>query len=176
MLSTLVVGATACGSSSKKTAIRSTTTISRIGPEGVAFYTPSPLPAGSHGDVIWSRPISGGRGLPDAASNELVLYHSTALSGRDVAVSGTVAIPKGNPPSGGWPVVSWAHGAVGYADTCAPSRDAGVGSPQHAYVSKMGRSLDELVKEGYVVAQTDYEGLGTPGGHPYAVGQAGRGV
>ena len=171
--SMFLLAVTACGSSSERTTSQGTTTVPTGGPEGDEFYVPpTPLPAGSDGDVIWSRPIVGIPGLPDAASNELVLYHSTALDGRDIAVSGMVATPKGDPPSGGWPVVSWAHGAVGYADVCAPSRDAGVGSAQHDYVALMGRSLNELVKEGYVVAQTDYEGLGTPGGHAYGVGQA----
>ncbi|MBF6149281.1 hypothetical protein IU505_28590 [Nocardia nova] len=34
-------------------------------------------------------------------------------------VSGTVAVPAGAPPKDGWPVLSWAHGTTGYADTCA---------------------------------------------------------
>ncbi len=56
-------------------------------------------------------------------------------------------------------MVSWAHGTVGVADSCAPSR-AEVNVP----------ALDQLLAAGYVVAATDYEGLGTPGPHPYLVG------
>jgi len=37
--------------------------------------------------------------------------------------------------------------------------------------------IDDFVRAGYVVAATDYEGLGTPGVHPYLVGLSeGRGV
>jgi pimeloyl-ACP methyl ester carboxylesterase len=37
--------------------------------------------------------------------------------------------------------------------------------------------VDEMIDAGYVVAATDYEGLGTPGVHPYLVGESeGRGV
>ena len=40
--------------------------------------------------------------LPGAAENMLVLYHSRTLAGQDTAVSGTVSIPPGHPPAGGW--------------------------------------------------------------------------
>jgi len=36
--------------------------------------------------------------------------------------AGVVLLPKGRMPRGGWPVISWAHGVVGLADQCAPSR------------------------------------------------------
>jgi acetyl esterase/lipase len=55
------------------------------------------------------------------------------------------------------------------ADVCAPSK-------LPTYASKIPYVAD-LLKAGYVVAATDYEGLGTPGLHPYLVGESeGRGV
>ena len=57
-------------------------------------------------------------------------------------------------------MISWAHGTTGIADTCAPSL-----SPDD-YVSLANGLLDA----GYVVVGTDYEGLGTPGRHPYIAG------
>ena len=88
----------------------------RLAPEGLAFYLPpSPLAAAA-GQVIWSRLLTGAAALPGAAENLLVLYHSTTLAGRDTAVSGTISIPAGQPPAGGWPVLSWAHGTTGIAD------------------------------------------------------------
>ena len=39
-------------------------------------------------------------------------------------MSGTLTVPKGKAPKGGWPVISWAHGTTGIADQCAPSREA----------------------------------------------------
>jgi len=70
--------------------------------------------AAQPGDL--ARPLTGAAALPGAAENLLVLYHSTTLAGQDTAVSGTISIPAGQPPTGGWPVLSWAHGTTGIAD------------------------------------------------------------
>ena len=132
---------------------------------GSLFYpVPSPLPAGQPGDVIWSRPLSSGVALPSAGANWLLLYHTRSATGADVAVSGTLAIPRGAPPPGGWPIISWAHGTEGNAPQCAPSHEAKPTFEQ--------RFLDHLVALGYAIAQTDYEGEGTPGIHPYFVAAA----
>jgi pimeloyl-ACP methyl ester carboxylesterase len=140
------------------------------GPAGLAFYLPpSPLAAGAAGEVIWSRQVTGAAALPGAAENLLVLYHSSTLAGQDTAVSGTISIPPGQPPAGGWPVLNWTHGTTGVADICAPSRDA-PGHPSHIYNQLADTMLNQWVKRGYVVLKTDYEGLGTPGSHPYLVG------
>jgi pimeloyl-ACP methyl ester carboxylesterase len=142
------------------------------GPAGSAFYTPpNPLPAAPHGTVIWARPFSTSAALPSAASNILVLYHTTGADGKDRAVSGTVAVPKGIPPSGGWPVISWAHGTTGDAPACTPSLDTATG-PVHDYLGPIEATLDKAVAAGYAVVQTDYEGQGTPGVHPYLIGAA----
>jgi alpha-beta hydrolase superfamily lysophospholipase len=82
-----------------------------------------------------------------------------------------VAIPKGSPPAGGWPVISWAHGTTGDAASCTPSLDAADG-PVHDYLGPIDPVLDKLVSQGYAVVQTDYEGQGTPGVHPYLIGTA----
>ena len=149
----------------------------RLAPEGLAFYLPpSPLAAGPPGQVIWSRPLTGAAALPGAAENLLVLYHSTTLAGQDTAVSGTISIPAGQPPAGGWPVLSWAHGTTGIADICAPSRDA-PGHPSHIYNQLADATLNQWVERGWAVTKTDYEGLGTPGPHPYLAGaSAARGT
>jgi pimeloyl-ACP methyl ester carboxylesterase len=147
------------------------------GPPGLAFYAPpSPLPAGTAGQVIWARRLTGAAALAGAGANLLVLYHSRTLAGQDTAVSGTVSIPRGEPPPGGWPVLSWAHGTTGVADICAPSRDA-PGHPCHIYTQLADAMLDLWVKRGWAVVKTDYEGLGTPGPHPYLAGaSAARGT
>jgi pimeloyl-ACP methyl ester carboxylesterase len=135
------------------------------GPEGPAFYiAPSPLPEANHGDVVWSRPLTGAAALPSAAKNIIVLYRTTSVTGDPVAVSGAIAIPPGPPPATGWPVVSWAHGTTGNGTHCAPSVAKEPGPEQ--------KMLDHWVARGYVVLQTDYEGEGTPGIHPYFVGKA----
>ncbi len=135
------------------------------GPEGPAFYQPpDPLAPGPPGELIWARTGTDA----DGATEHLVLYHSVAVDGRDVAVSGAVYVPDGAPPDGGWPIYSWGHGTTGLGDDCAPSRRG---------ASDSVAWFDDLIERGFVVAATDYEGLGTPGEHPYVVGESeGRGM
>ena len=142
----------------------------RKAPSGLRFYTPPrPLPKGKPGDVIWSRPASRQASLSAASRNVVVLYRSADAAGRPIAVSGLVALPKGKAPKGGWPVISWSHGTTGIADACAPSRDA-AGSPVRAYVEYVHPVLNAWLKAGYAVVRTDFQGLGTPGMHPYLIG------
>jgi pimeloyl-ACP methyl ester carboxylesterase len=138
----------------------STTSTTVAGPAGDAFYQPpDPLPPGAPGAVIWTSP------LPDTAMSHVVkvLYHSRSAADADVAVSGLVYIPLGTPPAGGWPVLAVAHGTTGLGDQCAPSRAAG-GPAEAALIGVIGTP--------FIVAITDYEGLGTPGVHPYLVGHS----
>lgn len=110
-----------------------------------------------------------GNQVAGAARASRVTYRSTGLNGSQVVVSGLLYTPQGTPPPGGWPVIAWAHGTTGVADACAPSltKDAfGYGAYLSAWLS-----------QGYAVAATDYEGLGTPGRHPYIIGDSeGRSV
>jgi pimeloyl-ACP methyl ester carboxylesterase len=138
-------------------------------PAGDAFYDPpNPLPAGRPGDVLWSRPWVAVAG----ARTTLVLYRSTDVRGEPVAVSGVVAVPAhGSAPAGGWPVLDWAHGTTGLADSCAPSR-----APKTLGTDLLGM-IKAFIGRGFAVVATDYQGLGTPGVHQYMVGQTeGRGV
>jgi pimeloyl-ACP methyl ester carboxylesterase len=137
----------------------------RTGPAGDAFYTPpSPLPGKHHGDLIWVRPMAGITVIPGAARTLRLLYRSSGSAGPAIAVSGAVSIPKGKPPRGGWPVVTYAHPLYGGADRCAPSR-ATTPFPTFAF-----DLLTRWLLAGYAVVRTDYEGLGTPGVHPVDVG------
>lgn len=141
-----------------------------VGPAGARqrsdFYSvPDPLPSAPPGTIIRSEHIA----APAGATAWRVLYHSQSVDGRDIAVSGIVVAPDGKAPKRGRPVVAWAHGTTGLADSCAPSKAGDVASLL-PYVGAM-------VRAGYVVAATDYEGLGTPGLHPYLVGESeGRSV
>ncbi|MFF4992323.1 alpha/beta hydrolase family protein [Streptosporangium saharense] len=124
---------------------------------------------GVRGAVLSVRSLTGQQALPGASRNLLVTYVSRGVAGRAVKVTGTVALPKGRPPAGGWPVISWAHGTTGTADVCAPSRNT-PGGPADDYISVANTTLDGWVASGFAVVQTDYEGLGTPGEHPYMNG------
>ena len=97
-----------------------------------------------------------------ATSVYRILYRSTGLDGKPIAVSGIVIAPDKKPPPGGWPVVAWAHGTTGVGKKCAPSL---LDNPVAIIPG-----IDELIAHDYVVAATDYPGLGTAGGHPYLVG------
>jgi len=96
-----------------------------------------------------------------AAKAARILYTSTDVRWRSgiLPVSGTLYLPMGVPPAGGWPLVAWAHGTLGVADRCAPSwtghkpRDA-------AYINKW-------LESGFAVVTADYQGLGGPGPHAY---------
>jgi len=140
------------------------------GPTGSAFYiAPDPLPDGAPGTVIWSRPLTGTMALPGAAKNLLVLYRSTSPEGGSVAVSGTMAVPAGAAPAGGWPVIVWMHGTTGLGPQCAPSLDDANG-PEHGYIQEIQTLLAGFLAQGYAVVATDYQGLGTPGPHPFLQG------
>lgn len=123
------------------------------------FYTPpSPVPAGAPGSIIRTEPlgitVSGGRAVR-------MLYRSQDGRGRPTVSSGMAFIPRGPAPAGGRPVVAWAHGTVGLADQCAPSR-----------IDNPIRNLpwvEEMLARGWVVAATDYVGLGTPGTSGYLI-------
>ena len=147
------------------------------GVSGNAFYTPpKPMPGKVHGDAIWIRNEAEPDALTSARRNELLLYRSTGVNGKPVAVSGLVHLPKGKAPKGGWPIVTWAHGTTGLGDQCAPSRNPGEGLI-HAYTVYIEGFLNRLLNAGIAVVRTDYEGLGTKGVHPYLVGRSeGRSV
>jgi fermentation-respiration switch protein FrsA (DUF1100 family) len=146
------------------------------GPKGLKFYKPPKNLPKQHGALIWARQATGLVPLADAKYTKLVLYSSRTPQGGKTAVSGSISVPKGKPPKGGWPVISWAHGTTGVADACAPSRN-NANSPASASISYINPDLNEWLRAGYAVAQTDYQGLGTPGKHPYLIGEAeGRSV
>jgi pimeloyl-ACP methyl ester carboxylesterase len=143
----------------------------RKGPKGDAFYTPPKPFTGRHGGLIWARRQTGSDALKRNA--RLMLYRSNSLDGDVVAVSGSLTLPRGPRPRGGWPIVTYAHGTAGVADGCAPTR----GYDENQLVSYADPLVRRFLDAGYAVVRTDYEGLGTPGVHPFLVGRSeGRSV
>lgn len=115
------------------------------------FYgTADPLPRGESGDLIRSAE-SEEYNLPGDVNAVRILYHSRSAGGNDVATSGVVLYPDKKPPTGGWPIIAWAHSWVGAARDCAQSLDRDL---QH------GPFLTMYVHLGYAVVATDYTGLG----------------
>ncbi|WP_116115365.1 lipase family protein [Austwickia chelonae] len=131
-----------------------------------AFYEPPKQIPAKPGSII--RRENARRGI-DPLNVASVAYHSTRLlyssidrSGTPVAISGMLVVPatpwKGKGPR---PVIAYAPVTQGMADRCAPSRR-----------SARLLAYDELfywnlLRDGYAVAMTDYQGLGTPGTHTY---------
>ncbi|MCQ8280112.1 lipase family protein [Acetobacteraceae bacterium KSS8] len=134
----------------------------RMGDGGVSsFYDwTGALPSGP-GRMLRQEPLPSAMLPPHAASGTRILYSSLSGVGRQgpAAVSGLLLLPRGAAPAGGWPVVAWAHGTTGFADVCAPSW-RGRPARDNAY-------LDGWLSRGFAIVATDYEGLGTPGDHPY---------
>ena len=128
--------------------------------EAPALYElPDPIPPGDPGDIYRSEKLTS---TMDGTVAWRILYHSTDLNGENILVSGTVVAPTATPPSGGRPVVSWAHPTTGTAPRCAPS--AGLDP------FDLVEGLRGLIEQGYVVASTDYPGLGADGPDSYLVG------
>jgi acetyl esterase/lipase len=124
------------------------------------FYdAPASALAGAPGTLIRQEPSSR---APEGATAYRVLYRSTGLKGEPIAVSGTIVVPAGPRPPGGWPIVAWAHPTSGIELICAPSLAV--------FKFEQIQGLRTMVRQGYVVTATDYPGLGTPGPHPYLVG------
>lgn len=140
------------------------------GPPGDEFYAPPPaLLEGTPGSVVWQRPSSPFTTPAGAASATTVIYRSRDVQGRPSFVSGDVLMPPGEPGPGGWPLVAFDHVTTGGADRCAPTRATAAENDQ----GRMIRSraiVSEYLRRGIAVARTDYEGLGTPGRHPYLIG------
>jgi acetyl esterase/lipase len=125
------------------------------------FYSwTAPLPK-QPGRMLRSEPVVDKTPLANAGASTRILYTSTdGIDGKTpIAVSGELYLPKGKAPKGGWPLMAWAHGTVGIADKCAPS-----------WAGRSQRDVDYLnhwLGQGYAVVASDYQGLGTPGRHPY---------
>jgi hypothetical protein len=147
LLSAILAAVTACGGSSKQGA------------------TEDP---DSAGHVIADTPADNlDPALSDAASSARTITYASRNGVNDAVshVAGTVFVPKGNPPAGGFPIVALGHRTAGTAPDCAPSL-----SP---HLRGESATVVALLNAGYVVTLPDYQGLGKPAEpdeydyHPY---------
>lgn len=133
------------------------------GPITVPYPAIAPEVWANRGHLIDTEP------LPEDLDPKLAAVVATAtrgiyasvygLDGSPTEVSGAFFIPKGDPPPGGWPVVTMAHATVGTASDCAPSL--------RPDLLGYAPGVTQLVSKGFAVALPDYQGLGMPGVHPY---------
>ena len=135
------------------------------GKQGASFYAvDQSAVAGPPGTLLRAQRLAS-QPIQDATTWR-VLYVSRDGAGQPIAVSGTVSIPQDRAPEAGWPVLSYGHGTTGVADQCAPSR-ATLSQQSMGSTPASSRILREFTTEGFVVAQSDYEGLGTVGRGTY---------
>lgn len=130
------------------------------------FYDPPAVVDGAPGTVLRAE---AGRFFLDPlrlvqadARVQRLMYVSTDADGEPEAVTGTLITPRAAWRGPGTrPLITYAVGTQGMADSCAPSRQLAAGSEYE------GLFIKGLLLRGYQVVVTDYQGLGTPGGHPY---------
>ncbi|WP_244881661.1 lipase family protein [Dietzia cinnamea] len=149
-------------------------------PDRSAFYTPpADLPA-EPGTVIRTEPMTITPSFPDLANGgalpadaQRIMYRSTGAAGGPIAVTGTYLQPKAPwTGPGPRPLAVVTPGTQGQGDQCAPSKSMEVGlgvqtAPLSAAAGYAVIDALTMVQEGFAVVVTDYEGLGTPGHHPY---------
>lgn len=123
--------------------------------DDAGFYAAAGQVGRTPGSVIYSKVIE----TTAQWTQYLMLYSSTGEMGGKIVVTGRVWVPTTAAPAGGFDVIAWAPGSVGLNDACAPSR--------YNVAAWAPADLAGLIAAGYVVVATDYEGLGTPGPHPY---------
>lgn len=119
-------------------------------------------PVVAPGDVLTAEPVD----LPGFSYADAwhITYRSTSATGQPNTVSGTVIVPFGSDDS--TPVIGYAPGTHGIGDECAPSAALQRGDDYEEWL------IHQYGFQGFAVAVTDYEGLGTPGIHTYTAGRS----
>jgi hypothetical protein len=133
------------------------------------YIPPSPLPAGNPGDILKAERMDFSHALshpPTGTEGWRVMYLSTSAVGKPIAVTGTVLLRPNQEPKQGFanrPIVAYGNEAQGLGDSCAVSRLL-----WYAHTGEIALWSD-LIRAGYAVVSTDYEGLGTPDVHTFGV-------
>ena len=131
-------------------------------------------PNGKLGQVIKKERIQ--TSVKDAQAWRIA-YISSDVNDVQTISTALVVAPIGKRPAGGRPIMAWAHGTTGTAQSCGPSQVVDPAVPLNEYFLVNGNSwtdyglpsVDKLIAEGYVVVGTDYQGLGGGGKHQYVV-------
>ncbi len=130
--------------------------------DGDLYAVPSPIPDVAHGTLLRYQLVE--PSVHAGATTYRMMYTSESHAGEPIVVTGAAVIPDAEPPADGRNTITLVHGTTGSADACAPSKNlAGAGE-----LALLGPS----VAAGTIIAATDYEGMGTPGVHPYLMGES----
>jgi pimeloyl-ACP methyl ester carboxylesterase len=162
VLATVLVIGVACAQLQGCSAYKPETGAASTSPSGEQPLEISADAKRLRGSVVESQAVEApSKPLADIKSTQIkVVYRSVSgIDGSERDVSGTVVVPDGAPPPGGWPIIAYGHGVTGIGNDCGPS----------AYPNLLGYDLvvASLVSLGFVVTLPDYEGLGHSGTHPY---------
>jgi pimeloyl-ACP methyl ester carboxylesterase len=125
------------------------------------------------GAVLASEPVSST--VPGSKAWRIA-YVSSDGANRPTVVTALIAVPESPAPKGGRRLVAWAHGTTGTARRCGPSQIDPPAQPLNQILLPSGTSYNDfglpamkpLIRKGYVIVATDYQGLGGPGDHQYA--------
>ncbi|HWE90833.1 MAG TPA: lipase family protein [Pseudonocardiaceae bacterium] len=138
-------------------------------PAGAFYQPPTPLPAAPAGTVIRSEPVNYTGGTSGVTATR-VMYLSEDRNNQPMPVTGTILVP--NTPwtgSGARPIVGYAPMTAGLGPQCTVSETiTGQGSPDMV-VQGQELYINDLLAKGFAVAQTDYQGAGTPGPSTYLI-------
>jgi alpha-beta hydrolase superfamily lysophospholipase len=124
------------------------------------FYAPPAEASSTPGILLRREPFD--RRVPPGARAWRMLYTTTNAADRP-AVASALVLVSGRPAGAPRPVIAWTHGTTGVVPGCAPS----LLNDPFAYVP----ALQPLLDEGWIYVATDYVGQGTPGPHPYLIGE-----
>ena len=133
-------------------------TAAACAPPPPEFYRPPDALPARPGDVI--RTVKTSFGSATNVGATAVSYRSTTATGRPNYVTGTLLVPK---PA--WTGAGRGRscrsppGTQGVGDSCASSTAIPKGT------SYQQQALRKMLDQGWAVAVTDYEGIGTPGDH-----------
>lgn len=111
------------------------------------------------GTVFRMSPVEGG--VPTGYKGYRIVYRTTGMKDEPIAATGAVFFPTSE-AGVSRPIVAWAHGTTGVMEPCAPTL-----KPE---VAQTIQGIDLFASKGYVVVAPDYPGLGSPGDHPYLIG------
>ena len=96
----------------------------------------------------------------------VVTYRSISIAGDPIEVTGTIIAPN-SVATEPRPVLSIGHSTLGMADMCAPSLNF---MGEDVVLTGRDALFEPLLRQGFVVVTSDFEGLGGPGLHPYIIG------
>ncbi|MGI9126464.1 MAG: alpha/beta hydrolase, partial [Mycobacterium sp.] len=112
------------------------------------------------GSILSEETVSGPVPADAAAVRRFTYVSRSAIDDSGTRVTGTVFVPRGDAPQGGFKVVAYGKPIAGGTADCTAT------SPEASAV------IESLLRAGYVVTVPDYQGLGNPSGgkpiyHPF---------